>query len=109
MQQRRQRAWNEERGAKRPLGLPRQLPCPPSSVSRFREAEADSGLAGIPLGLSRLAGIDVAPRNAPLGGDGMTADACPAPHCDAEKSAETDGLFASERSWPVRVENHTEL
>ncbi|MEU9012054.1 ImmA/IrrE family metallo-endopeptidase [Streptomyces sp. NPDC048479] len=31
-------------------GSTRQMPCPPSSASRFRGAVADSGPAGIPLG-----------------------------------------------------------
>ncbi|MFE6979419.1 hypothetical protein [Streptomyces sp. NPDC057682] len=39
----------------------------------------------------------------------MTADAYLVIRCDADKATETDGRCGSEASWPVRVENHTEL
>lgn len=42
-------------------------------------------------------------------GDGITADAHLVIRCDAGNFAETEGHCGSEGSWPIRVENHTEL
>ena len=60
--------------------------------------------SGVSVGRRRRRASECAP-----GGDGITADAHLVIRCDAGNPAETEGHCGSEGSWPIRVENHTEL